>query len=172
MIPCEENPALLDSITSFEWTYRFYHRTAETNSFPVFSSFHALWQSKAGDRSHPAWSDFDFYDFRGWHGWVYVGEVTADRQDFRFRLFGSHIVDLLGDDYTGRLFSQIEEGSAAGKQVEMEMLPRQVDEGLLVHMEGPINWQGRHHQMMETLALPLSEDGGQTTHILAATQKI
>lgn len=171
MNPNTENPAFLDSIDSYGWTYSLYDRRAPLGSFPGFDGFHKVWRDKAGERSMPAWSDFDFYDFRGWHGWVYLGEVTEDRQDFRFRLFGTHIVELLADDYTGRLFSQVEEGPAADKEVEMTLLRRQIHEGLAVHMQGAIDWQERNYQLMETLALPLADDDRTTSHILAVTQK-
>ena len=38
----------------------------------VFETLVALWRVKRGDREMPSWADFDFFDFKGWHGVIAV----------------------------------------------------------------------------------------------------
>lgn len=74
---------------------------AET--FGPLAEFVRIWHSKRLGRQVPAWRDFDFYDFKGLHGWIHVDEVIGrDPFDMRCRLWGTRLVELLQHDETGR----------------------------------------------------------------------
>lgn len=69
--------------------------------FGVFESLVALWRVKRNDRRMPSWADFDFYDFKGWHGWIAVEEIITDPFNLRCRLWGTELTKVLGSDNTG-----------------------------------------------------------------------
>lgn len=74
--------------------------------FGALGTFVEIWRSKWSEGRLPSWSAFDFYDFRGWHGWVHVDEAVSDAPfEMRCRLWGSELVDRLGIDETGKLLS-------------------------------------------------------------------
>ena len=54
----------------------------------------------------PSWADFDFYDFKGWHGVIAVQEVVTEPFDLRCRLWGSELTEVFGADNTGKLHSE------------------------------------------------------------------
>ena len=70
--------------------------------FGPLAGFVDIWRGKWRDGVLPSWSDFDFYDFTGWHGWIHVDElVSPEPFDMRCRLWGSELVDRLGFEETG-----------------------------------------------------------------------
>ncbi len=50
------------------WTFEYFDRDIAPAALPGFEDLVRLWQDRRGDRVVPSWSDFDFYDFKGWHG--------------------------------------------------------------------------------------------------------
>ncbi len=68
------------------WTYEFFDRDIEPAALPGFEDLVRLWQDRRGDRAVPSWSDFDFYDFKGWHGRISVYEISYDPFDYACRL--------------------------------------------------------------------------------------
>jgi len=87
------------------WKYEIFERDVEPKMLPGFEDLVRLWQKKRGDRPVPAWSDFDFHDFVGWHGRITASEVLYDPFDYRYRLFGEQIAEQFNADYTGKLGS-------------------------------------------------------------------
>ena len=84
-------------------------------SFGPFASFVEIWRRKWHGDSPPVWSDFDFLDFRGWHGWIHVDELISEQPfDMRCRLWGTRLVEFLGYDETGRHLSESPAASEAG----------------------------------------------------------
>ena len=61
-----------------KWTFTHYDPDIDPALLPHFSKLIEIWQSKRQGRRVPAWQDFDFYDFKGWHGYISVYEVTYD----------------------------------------------------------------------------------------------
>lgn len=142
-------------------------RDTPPGQFGPLAGFARIWRAKwRGDRL-PGWSDFDFYDFAGWHGFVYVDEVVArDPLDLRCRLWGTKLTDLLGSDETGRLFSQSPAAAAPGR---LQANTRLVREGLIGLSVGrALNW-GRQIRFT-VLKLPCAEDGVTVDHILGCAR--
>ena len=127
----------------------------------------ALWRGKwRGDRL-PGWSAFDFYYFVGWHGLIYVDTVIArDPLDMRCRLWGSKLVDLLGHDETGTLFSRSPAAHEPGLQDSNENL---VGEGTIGIALGRAVSYGRQ-SLFTVVKLPCAEDGRSVDHILGCSQ--
>ena len=51
--------------------------------------------------------DFDVFKLRPWLGYIMILEYLADRDDFRYRMFGTQIAAQSGFDMTGRLVSEL-----------------------------------------------------------------
>ncbi len=72
---------------------------------PMLASFHVLWLHKRGARALPTRSDFPFDELAPWVGRLHLVEVLPD--DFRFKVFAGRSTMRLGDEWTGRLLSEV-----------------------------------------------------------------
>lgn len=142
-------------------------RDTPPEQFGALAGFARIWRAKWLGDQLPGWSAFDFYDFVGWHGFVYVDEVVAhDPLDLRCRLWGTRLTELLGADETGRLFSQSPAAAAPGR---LEANTRLVREGLIGMSVGrAANW-GRLTRFT-VLKLPCAEDGVTVDRILGCAR--
>jgi len=75
---------------------------------------HALWETKRGDRSAPSRHAFDVLELRPWLGFICLVDVLAQGGDFRYRIFGTRIANVIGRELTGRYLSQVEPGLREG----------------------------------------------------------
>jgi hypothetical protein len=147
------------------WTYEHFAPDTPPQEFGGFAPLVGLWQGKRGARRLPAWSDFDFYDFKGWHGSVAVQEVTAEPFDLRCRLWGSRLTEVLGTDNTGKLFSEF--GSSYTEN-DLGYLQELCRSGSIGKSHGSLDWLQRDYKSVAFVDLPLADDGATVTHLLTA----
>jgi len=142
-------------------------RDTPPERFGPLAGFVEIWRGKWRDGRLPGWSAFDFYDFTGWHGYVYVDEVVLrDPLDMRCRLWGSRLVDLLGHDETGTLFSR---SPAAAEPGLREANERIVNAGMIGVNIGRATSYGRQF-VFTVVKLPCAEDGETVDAILGCNQ--
>lgn len=148
---------------------RFVNLPADTppERFGPLAGFVSIWRAKWQDGRIPGWSAFDFYDFVGWHGLVYVDEVLTRRPlEMRCRLWGSRLVDLLGHDETGALFSNSPAAREPGLRQANEQL---VEQRLIGVVLGKAVSYGRMTDFT-VVKLPCSEDGTRVDHVIGCSQ--
>ena len=148
------------------WLYETFERDIDPEALPGFEDLVRLWQDKRGDRPVPAWADFDFHDFRGWHGRISLADVTYDPFDFRYRLVGQQMAERLNKDYTGKLYSEmVSEGMDPVDDFEFyEMTCRKM---LISRLSGDLRWAGQQPVTAIFVEFPLSDTGEKATHILS-----
>lgn len=147
--------------------YETFERGLEPGLLPGCEDLVRMWQNKRGDRPVPAWTDFDFHDFTGWHGRITLADVTYDPFDFRYRLVGTKVAERLRKDYTGKFYTQmVQDGMDPIDDFEFyEMICR----GMLVaRLSGDLRWAGKTSVSVTFVDFPLSDDGTTTTQILTA----
>ena len=147
------------------WTYEVFDRDTPAERFDVFESIARLWHTKRGDRDMPSWADFDFYDFKGWHGAIAVQEVVAEPFDLRCRLWGSKLTDVFGSDNTGKLYSEYGTGYTENDREFLAML---CHSGSIGMSHGQLDWLQKGHKAAAFIDLPLSNDGSAVNHLLTA----
>lgn len=125
--------------------------------FGAFKDFKHHWDTKRqGDRL-PAWSDFQFEELEPWWGWLTVEDVVpSDTYDARYRLFGTHVVELFSADLTGKRYSELE---GFLTQLDIEIAMKMVDERLIGVSSGSMQWRDRAHRIYSFIELPLADDG-------------
>lgn len=135
--------------------------------FGPLAGFVSIWSAKrAGDRL-PGWSAFDFYDFIGWHGLIYVDQILARHPlEMRCRLWGSRLADLLGHDETGALFSASPAALEPGLRESNERLIEGPGIGVVL---GKALSYGRMIEFT-VVKLPCAEDGETVDHVLGCSQ--
>ncbi|MEQ8354003.1 MAG: hypothetical protein RH942_00585 [Kiloniellaceae bacterium] len=150
------------------WRYEYFEPDVQPSSVPQFEDLVTLWQSKRNGRRVPAKRDFDFYDFKGWHGWISLHDVTYDPFDYLVRLSGTKIDDLYGTSIKGfdregmnRIYAETSNRDAFD---EMNCLNLTIS-----HITGPLNVAGRTYNRVAYLELPLSDDGERADSTIEAT---
>lgn len=79
---------------------------ADDISNPQLRAFHDLWASKRRDGRLPARADFDIDELKPFLGRVAILDVVDGGRDFRFRLYGTTILDQYKREMTGKLASE------------------------------------------------------------------
>jgi len=149
------------------WTYEYFDRDIEPAALPGFEDLVRLWHDKRGDRVVPSWSDFDFYDFKGWHGRIGVHEISYDPFDYNYRLSGTEIDRVFGRTLTGAKGSELAE-MRLEDPLSMEFYEMTCRQMLVLRTSGPINFKGRDHIHATFVDFPLSDDGLRSTHSFEA----
>jgi hypothetical protein len=149
------------------WKYETFELDVEPEILPGFEDLVRLWHDKRGDRPAPAWRDFGFHDFDGWHGRIAVSDVSYDPFDFRYRLFGEKMAEQFKADHTGKLFTHlIDIGQEPAEDLEFyEMACREM---VITRVSGQLYWLRRPHANVTFVEFPLSDDGETTTHFVEA----
>jgi hypothetical protein len=115
------------------------------------------WLRKCDGRAAPARRDIDPAEIPSALGFVNLLEVLDDPRDFRFRLNGTAVVEMIGRDVTGELHSAVmggEDGVWCRNAYEMC-----VDRRSAVAVETSLGFCGKPYMCQTILALPLSDDG-------------
>ncbi len=149
------------------WTYEYFDRDIEPATLPGFEDLVQLWQDRRGDRVVPSWSDFDFYDFKGWHGRLGVHEISYDPFDYAYRLSGTEIDRVHGQTMTGAKGSGLTE-MRVEDLLSMEFYEMTCRQMLISQISGPLNLKGRAHVQATFVDFPLSDDGLKATHTFEA----
>jgi hypothetical protein len=138
---------------------------------PALVGLAQYWEARARARPDgglPGRADIDPLDFQGLLGQVFLLDVVGrPARDFRFRLFGTEMVQVYGQDLTGRLLSELDDRDYAAA-----LRPDYVTtatSGLPSVRRGRLEWAKRDHISYERLLLPLAEDGRQVDMLLGAT---
>ncbi len=148
-------------------TYEYFDRDIEPAALPGFEHLVRQWQDKRGDRVVPSWSDFDFFDFKGWYGRLGVYEISYDPFDYTCRLSGTVVEGAFGRTMTGEKGSELAEMRVEHPVTRefYEMACRQI---MITRISGPLNLKGRKHIQATFVAFPLSDDGLKATHTIEA----
>ncbi|HVJ35323.1 MAG TPA: PAS domain-containing protein [Terriglobia bacterium] len=115
------------------------------------------WQEKRGSRGMPRRSDIDPLDLSFCLGYLCLVEIEDDHSlRFRFRVDGSHCVEISGIEMTGRYVDEIPQSEYrtitenAYRQIFLTKAPH-------FYLDDEI-WDNRRYRI-EGLLLPLSDDG-------------
>lgn len=135
---------------------------AEAIANPLLRALYRLWDGRRGSQPAPSRADFAVEDLRPWLGHLVILDCLED-DDFRFRLYGTALVDIFGFDLTNTLVSAAADRIGAKpmaeyRQVRATGLPCYIARG---------SPSSRDYLAMDKLALPLM-DRGAVTKILAA----
>ncbi len=147
------------------WTYEVFDHSTTPEQFGVFESLVALWRAKRGDREMPSWADFDFYDFKGWHGVIAVQEVVTEPFDLRCRLWGIRLAEIFESDNTGKLYSEIGAGYIENDIAYFAELCRTGSIGM---RHGKIDRLKNGDRLVGFIDLALSVDGLAVNRLLSA----
>jgi len=112
----------------------------------------------------PSRSDIDPLDLRFCLGWICMIEVLYGAQTrYRYRLDGTKLAEITGFDLTGKYVDQIE--SEGYRQLSDMAYGRVVNTKSPLFLGNKEDWLERGFYM-ESVALPLSDDGVRVTTLM------
>jgi hypothetical protein len=122
------------------------------------------WRQTAGSRLMPARSDINPFSVPKLLPCVGLIDLTEGLGEARFRLAGTQLRDVYGEEITGKRIDRVFAGACANYWRDIHA--RVVEEGLPLHggVSGPA--PGRDHIVLFWLRLPLSQDGIKVDRIL------
>jgi hypothetical protein len=122
------------------------------------------WHLTAGSRRMPARSDINPFSVPKLLPCIGLIDLTEGLGEARFRLAGTRLRDVYGEEITGKLIDRVFAGSNA--EYWQDVHARVAEEGSPLHgvVRGPV--QGRDHIVLFWLRLPLSEDEAKVDRIL------
>lgn len=147
------------------WKYEYFPRDEPVSTFPEATEFVELWQKKVGQKTLPAWSDYDWYELEPWWGNLGVSIYQYDPFDYEYILFGTKMVRQYQFDATGHRGSTLSEADYASGG-EMSFFQMVADNGYLSRASGNIYWQNRLHVDVTLIIVPLSDSEMPITHSL------
>ena len=114
------------------------------------------WNAKKGSRRAPARSDIDPLDFAKILPCILMYDVLRDPLDFRMRLYGTHLVNVSGHEFTGKMLNEIFPDDVEFKfRKELTNICETFEPSLACY-DG--KWLNKDYVSYERLMLPLSED--------------
>ncbi len=149
------------------WTYEYFDRDIEPGALPGFEDLVRLWQDRRGGRVVPSWSDFDFYDFKGWLGQIGVYEISYDPFDYVCRLSGIEVDGVFEQTLTGAKGSELAE-MRVEHPATMEFYEMTCSQMLIARTSGGFYATEGEHVQATFVEFPLSDDGLRATHTLEA----
>jgi hypothetical protein len=134
---------------------------------PAILRLLAYWNARRGVRFAPARADIDPADITALLPDIMMVDVLDGGRDFRFRLIGTRIVEGVGRDSTGRLFSELYADQPEARRRLGDRFQRVLRLRQPVFSRGRIYWVAeRGHKSFESAHLPLSADGQNVDIIL------
>jgi hypothetical protein len=122
------------------------------------------WHQTAGKRRLPARSDLDPFSVPKLLPCIGLIEIGAGLSEARFRLAGTKLRDVYGEEVTGKRLDSVFAGASADywQRVHSRVVERAAPSCGVVR--GPS--EGRDHILLFWMRLPLSQDGSNVDRIL------
>lgn len=133
---------------------------------PRLSGLYQYWLGKCDGRTAPARRDIDPVEIPEILGFVNLLEVLNDPRDFRFRLNGTAVAEMVGRDITGELHSAVMQGEDAVRC--RQAYDMSIDHRTPAMVETSLGFCGKPYMFQTILALPLSNDGENIDTIMSA----
>ena len=142
--------------TTDEWKFEHFPTDITPEKLKPFSDIISIWQSKHHKNQLPKWADFDLPDFKGWHQNLCLCDVMENKEDSRFRIWGSALSEVFNQNATGMLLS---EANVNYTTYDRQQYREFVEEKTIMRCDGTLDWLGKSYKHATLLHLPLSENG-------------
>jgi len=143
-------------VTSKPSTVRAVELDVDCRRYPEIDRILAYWRARKGDRAFPSRADIDPLEFTRDLPRVMMAEVTYDPLEFRYRVAGTGLFAMHGQELTGKLARELQppEFGALIHHHYVEVIERRVP--ILHLIELTVNYLATSYAR---IILPLSSDG-------------
>ena len=118
----------------------------------------AHWQTACAERGTlPGSNDMGLSRLRGLISHIALVDVLTNPYDYRYRIVGEYVVEMMGFNRTGKKASEIfpQESMATTEAMVSQLFASQKP----IACSGKMTWVDRDHQKFQALCLPLANDG-------------
>lgn len=133
---------------------------------PPLPALISYWDRKRGTKIMPAPADIDPVEIPRLLPSLVLADVTYDPLDIRYRLMGTHVVEMGGVDRTGQSLREGHEGERLEER--LAAIEHLLELRGPVALAGRLDWLDRGYRRFECVHLPLSADGERVTRLIAA----
>lgn len=124
------------------------------------------WNEKRGDRPAPTRREIDPVEIPDLLGFINIFEVQEEPRDFKVRLNGCEVAEMLGQEITGKYCSSVISGPDAVRcKIAFDIC---VDQRRPAIVETSLAFCGKPYVGQTIVALPLSSDGERVDMIITA----
>lgn len=163
----DADPTRPEGAQSFRFGLYSYTTNPDIGDQPKFVQLKAYWDARRGPARMPSRSQIDPLDLAGHLGSLILAEPLPGRQDVRFRLVGTHIVEACGRDSTGRLLSEVAAMMDADYHRCLAGAYRAVlAQGVIARGQGSLGVRNYDWKFADVLLLPLDAGDGSVGMIL------
>ena len=131
---------------------------SEPTAVPI-AEFAALWGAKCAPGELPIRGDFPMEVLRPWIGNLLLMDVLDEGRDFRYRLVGTDLVEIVGRDLTGKVVSECEYDG--GTEHVLSSFRKPVEMRGPVFRRGKVIWRSRKSYLdYESVHCPIQDADG------------
>ena len=148
------------------WRHALHACDSVAAVFGSFAPLVLLWQGKKESRPLPAWKDFDFEAFAGWHDMMVLDAIDHEPFDALTLIWGSRLTEIAGYQPRGKRLSE----SIAMRgllEEDFAFFRRVVGEPCIGIATGQLDWRGRDFITMSRIYLPCAPEGGVVDHVVS-----
>ncbi len=148
----------------------FVDREAMRTENPILRFFHDHWERVRGSRPMPARADISPADIKAHIGSIVIAEALAGFDDFRFKLIGTDVSRYFLADGAGKTVRELYAGAWEdfGACVLQNYRETALARRPLLASIANIRWTNKLRYSMQSIYLPLSEDGEIASSVLTA----
>jgi hypothetical protein len=136
---------------------------------PALAFLKTYWEQKRNGRAMPTRADIKPSEMKQHLGWVALVDALPGFSDFRYRTIGTRLSPYFAPDSTGKSIRDV--FGPFGETVVNAMLAPYRKAGrdqVVVHAWGAADWMGRAFLDLESIYMPLSDDGLTANMVLSA----
>jgi len=124
---------------------------------PRLQSMLSYWQAKAGCEALPARADIVAAEIPRLLPYMAIVDILREPFDFRYRLVGTHLTEMMGAERTGLRMREIFPPPAAA--ATGQLIARLVSHRQPIACAGNMPWLNANYREFQALILPLAADG-------------
>ncbi|VAX03504.1 hypothetical protein MNBD_ALPHA03-1070 [hydrothermal vent metagenome] len=128
---------------------------------PLLRDLYEYWQGKKGNRKMPSRPDICPTEIIDLLPKILLIDVEYEPQRFRFRLVGTDVVRVMGQDATGKYLDELSSNSAIH-----DRLLWLVRQKTTYYVTSQLDWLNRSFQKYHVLGLPLGDEAGNVNMIM------
>jgi hypothetical protein len=128
---------------------------------PLLRDLYAYWHGKKGDRKMPSRPDICPTEIIDLLPKIVLIDVEHEPQRFRFRLVGTDVVNVMGQDATGKYLDDL-----SSNPVIHDRLSWLTQHKTTYYVTSRLDWLNRSFQKYHVLGLPLGDETGKVNMIM------
>jgi hypothetical protein len=132
----------------------------------LIEGLEAHWNALRGDRLMPRRDELDPVDLVPWLPYLSTMELHYDPFRVRYRLVGTEVARIIGEDFSNRWLDETG-WSEAAIALNRLLYERVAQSRAPSYGLSTITWQGKPDHVFQWVLLPLSNDGKIVTHCLS-----